>query len=224
LFKGLIAEKYDEWYKEKLGKFVDEVETNAALDLLSPRSGMSLLDAGCGTGNFSLKLARRGCKVLGVDISADMLAIARCKAEQEQLPIELLEMDVYDLRFADNSFDGVISMAAWEFIKDEETAFAQLYRVLKPGGKLLIGTINQNSPWGKLYQDIARQDEGSVFRHACFKTMEDLRKLKPEELIDTRECLFVPPNAPEHMINLTGEEQYKNLEKPGFIIAVWEKK
>ena len=224
MFKGAIAERYDAWYVEKLGNFVDQVETEAALELFSPRSGMTLLDAGCGTGNFSLKLARQGCHVLGVDISPDMLSIARHKAEQEQLSIEFLEMDLYDLHFADHSFDGVFTMAAWEFIKDEERAFAEMYRVLKPGGKLLLGTINLDSPWGSLYLDIARQDESSVFRCAHFKTMDDLRKLKPGELLDTRECLFIPPDAPGDMINLASEEQRKGREKPGFILAVWEKK
>lgn len=224
MFKGVIAERYDAWYVEKLGNFVDQVETEAALELFSPRSGMTLLDAGCGTGNFSLKLARQGCHVLGVDISPDMLSIARHKAEQEQLSIEFLEMDLYDLHFADHSFDGVFTMAAWEFIKDEERAFAEMYRVLKPGGKLLLGTINLDSPWGSLYLDIARQDESSVFRCAHFKTMDDLRKLKPGELLDTRECLFIPPDAPGDMINLASEEQRKGREKPGFILAVWEKK
>lgn len=224
LFKGQIAARYDAWYSEKLGNFVDQVETDAALDLFYPRPGMTLLDAGCGTGNFSIKLARRGCQVMGIDISPDMLSIARHKAEQEHLPIEFLEMDLYDLHFADHSFDGVFTMAAWEFIKEEEKAFAELHRVLKPGGKLLIGTINLDSPWGSLYLDIARQDESSVFRYAHFKTMEDLRKLNPGELLDTRECLFIPPDAPEDMISLASEEQRKGREKPGFILAVWEKK
>lgn len=76
---------YDQWYSTPLGKHADEAETRCALELLKPTAGMRILDAGCGTGNFSLGLARLGCSVTGIDISEKMLAFAREKAQREQL-------------------------------------------------------------------------------------------------------------------------------------------
>ena len=57
------ADDYDRWYESKLGKFVDKVETELAFSLLNPFPN-EILDMGCGTGNFSIKLAEKGCKVL----------------------------------------------------------------------------------------------------------------------------------------------------------------
>ncbi|MDD2518149.1 MAG: methyltransferase domain-containing protein, partial [Synergistales bacterium] len=77
------AKKYDQWYMTSLGRHVDETETRCALELLRPGPGMKVLDVGCGTGNFSIKLVRLGCDVLGIDISREMLAVAGEKARME---------------------------------------------------------------------------------------------------------------------------------------------
>ena len=142
------AKSYDGWYTTPIGKRVDEIETRCAFGLLEPRSGMKVLDAGCGTGNFSLKLARLGCAVTGVDLSCEMLAIAIEKARAENLEVEFLPMDVKALEFVDGAFDAVISMAVLEFIENPLDAAEEMYRVVKRGGRLVIGTINRLSPWG----------------------------------------------------------------------------
>ena len=63
------ATDYDGWYNEKRGSFVDKVETELAFKLLEIKRGMKVLDFGCGTGNFSIKLDKMGCNVTGVDVS-----------------------------------------------------------------------------------------------------------------------------------------------------------
>ncbi|AMP20963.1 hypothetical protein AZF37_07130 [endosymbiont 'TC1' of Trimyema compressum] len=67
------ASIYDAWFDMKLGKYADVVETAIAFDLLKPQKGMRILDVGCGTGNFSIKLAKLGCEVTGIDVSEEML-------------------------------------------------------------------------------------------------------------------------------------------------------
>lgn len=141
------ASSYDDWYKTTLGKHVDEVETRCALNLLQPQNGLKILDVGCGTGNFSIKLARMGCIVTGVDISDRMLQIARNKASAENLTAKFLTMDICSLEIEDGSFDAVISMAALEFIEKPLKAIDEMFRVLKHGGHLLAGTINRDSSW-----------------------------------------------------------------------------
>lgn len=216
------AGDYDEWYTSKLGDFVDKVETDLAFSLFKPNSGMKILDVGCGTGNFSIKLAEMGCKVVGIDKSEEMLSKARVKAKSKGLDIEFHTMDVYDLEFSDESFDGVFSMAAFEFIKEAQSAYDEMYRVLKKDGYLLIGTINEESKWGELYLSKPFQ-ENSVFKYADFKSMDDMKSWNTKEIISSGECLFIPPNIEEKHISIKREEELSSSERGGFICVLWEK-
>ncbi|MGB4440562.1 MAG: class I SAM-dependent methyltransferase, partial [Sedimentibacter sp.] len=102
-----VASDYDAWYTDKKGNFVDKVETDLAFKMIKVEKGMKVLDIGCGTGNFSIKLAKMGCIVTGIDISDNMLNIACQKAEEENLDIKFLHMDLNDLKFKENEFDAV---------------------------------------------------------------------------------------------------------------------
>lgn len=216
------AMHYDGWYKSKMGQFVDDVETQLAFRMFTPMKGMRILDVGCGTGNFSIKLAEMGCKVTGIDISEEMLKIAREKVKAKGLEVDFHQMDAYHLEFEENSFDGVFSMAAFEFITEPQKAYDEMYRVLKPGGQLLIGTIHGNSSWGRLYMSKAFR-ENSVFQHADFKTLEELENLDRKNLVSSGECLFIPPDAPEEEITMEREEELSKTERGGFICALWKK-
>ncbi len=213
---------YDQWYKSKLGTFVDNVETELALSLFKPKAGMKILDVGCGTGNFSIKLAEMGCEVVGIDVSEEMLGKARKKANEKGLNIKFEIMDVYNLNFSDKTFDGVFSMAAFEFIKEPQKAYNEMYRVLKNKGHLLIGTINIESSWGELYLSEPFQ-KNSVFKYADFKSTDQLKSLNTEELINSGECLFIPPTTVEKDISMELEKELSVSERGGFICVVWKK-
>lgn len=215
-----VAKDYDQWYATKMGRFVDAVETACAFELFTPEQGQSILDVGCGTGNFSVKLAEKGAFVTGIDVSEDMLEIAREKSGD--LPITFKHMDLYELDFQDNTFDAVFSMAAFEFVKEPERALSELFRVLKPGGKLLIGTIHLDSPWGRLYTSEPFQKD-TVFRHAALKTLEEMAAYYPDGLVRTRECLFTPPEAAETVLKPDSEAYYQAINRGGFICLLWEK-
>lgn len=215
-----VAKDYDQWYTTPMGRFVDAVETACAFELFTPEQGQRILDVGCGTGNFSVKLAEKGAVVTGIDLSEEMLAIARDKSGE--LPITYKHMDLYQLDFQDNSFDAIFSMAAFEFVKEPERALSELFRVLKPGGKLLIGTIHLDSPWGQLYTSESFQKE-TVFKHASLKTLEEMAAYYPEWLLRTRECLFTPPEAFENEIKADFEAHYQTVNRGGFICLLWEK-
>ncbi len=217
-----IAHDYDQWYKTKLGSFADKVETELAFRLFTPEKGMKVLDVGCGTGLFSIRLAEMGCKVTGIDVSPDMLAIAKDKVKQKNLDVDFREMDVYDLDFADESFDAVFSIATFEFVKLPQKAYDQMFRVLKKDGKMLIGTINKDSRWGELYMSKSVR-ENSVFKHADFKTVEDVKILDSKNVIDSGECLFIPPDAPENDINIANEKKLAKTERGGFFGVLFEK-
>lgn len=222
MFFDSKAHSYDDWYETPIGRFADEVETALAFSLFPVHKDDLVLDAGCGTGNFSLKLARRGAQVTGIDIAPGMLSRAQEKAAREGQPVSFLEMDIYNLSFPSNYFDGVISMAAFEFIHEPLRAYRELKRVLKPGGHLLIGTINKESAWGALYEERAQRPD-SIFRHARFMNMEELLNLDREHVMGSGECLFLPPGTPEENINLQEEKRLAVPGRGGFIACLWQK-
>lgn len=215
------AEDYDQWYNSKLGSFVDRVETELAFKLFQPHKEMKILDVGCGTGNFSVKLAEIGCKVVGIDLSEKMLNIARAKIK-EDLDLEFHQMDVCKLDFSDEEFDGVFSMAAFEFIGEPQKAYKEMYRVLKKNGNLLIGTINRESKWGEFYLS-KKIEENSVYKHAEFKTLSLLKSLNTKEIVDSKECLFIPPNIEKEKISFELEKELSEKERGGFICVLWKK-
>lgn len=217
------AKMYDDWYKTKLGNFVDKVETKCVFDLFKVRKGMKVLDVGCGTGNFSIKLAKMGCEVIGIDISEEMLKVAEEKAKKEGLNIKFYNMDVYNMEYEADYFDGIVSVTAFEFLEEPEKAIEEMFRVLKPNGYLLIGTINKDSAWGEMYLSKEFQ-ENSVFKYANFKTVEDMKSYKKDHFVDIKECLFIPPTIEEEHISMEKERELsKEGKRGGFICALWKK-
>jgi len=221
IFNGIAAE-YDDWYSQKKGAFVDRVETDLAHSMLKLESGMTVLDVGCGTGNFSMKLAGMGCIVTGIDVSEEMLNVAREKAAEKSLSISYLQMDATELIYQEEIFDAVVSIAAVEFIEDTAQAVKEMFRVAKVGGQILIGTINSDSDWGDYYQ-AKKLQENSIYHYAAFKTIDDLKAWEPGELAETGACLFIPPFAAEEEFTIEREKELSETMRGGYICALWRK-
>lgn len=208
---------YDAWYNTRIGAFVDKVETEAAFRLLSPKSGIRVLDAGCGTGNFSIKLSRMGCDVTGIDVSENMLAQAVQKAYGEQ-QVRFLKMDAAQIGFSDNFFDAVLCMAAFEFIPNPQEVYNEFKRVVKPGGVVVIGTIQKGGDWEKLYS--SEVCSGTAYANASFKTKDDIISLDRSCLSAVEECLFVPPGLSEEAYTDETESTGKSKGLTGGFVCV----
>lgn len=110
------------------------------LDLLAPNAGERILDIGVGPGLLAHDLARlvgpEG-EVLGVDVSEDMLAIARERLRD--LPqARCIRADAVDLGTPGGAFDAAVSTQVHEYVADMPRALAELHRSLRPGGRLLV--------------------------------------------------------------------------------------
>ena len=162
-------ERYDRWFETPVGKAVLQYESELTLDLLRPGQGEKILDAGSGTGIFSREFLRRGAKVVGLDISFAMLLYAARKAVQGQAYAGIAA-DMAALPFADGSFDKTVSVAALEFVADEKQAVAELFRVTKPGGAIVVATLNSLSPWAARRSANARRDPESIFNRVFFRS------------------------------------------------------
>lgn len=99
----------------------------------------SVLDAGCGTGNYSIALAQVGFRVTGVDSADGMLARARAKAIAETLDVEFVHGDLdATLPCGAGQFDHAILVSVLQAVGDPNATLRELRRVLKPGGTLLV--------------------------------------------------------------------------------------
>lgn len=98
---------------------------------------LNILDVGTGTGFFAVLLAQQGHRVEGIDLTPAMLEEARTLAKQRNLDITFREMDAQNLEYPNDSFDVVISRNLTWTLPDPERAYAEWFRVLKPGGVLL---------------------------------------------------------------------------------------
>ena len=137
------AGAYDAWFDRPWGRHAVAIEHRLLLDAAGPVSGLVVLDAGCGTGRLMLRLESEGAAVIGVDRDSDTLAIARSRTVGT-----LVLGDTHQLPLPDRSIDVAFAVTVCEFTADPARVFAELARVTKPGGRVVVGSLNRNSPWG----------------------------------------------------------------------------
>jgi ubiquinone/menaquinone biosynthesis C-methylase UbiE len=107
----------------------------------------ALLDAGCGPGHLVIAIARKfpGVKVIGLDNNADMMAAAlRNQSRSSAGGVAFRSGDVHRLPCEDGSFDFVVSTLSLHHWQDARRALAEVFRVLKPGGRLLLMDLRRD--------------------------------------------------------------------------------
>ena len=107
---------------------------SAMVRAVAPVAGERILDVAAGTGTSSAALARSGAEVIALDFSAGMVAEGRRKHKK----IEFVEGDAERLPFPDNSFDAVTISFGLRNVNEPKVALAEMYRVLKPGGRVVV--------------------------------------------------------------------------------------
>lgn len=108
-------------------------------------AGQSILDIGCGLATDLSRFANGGAKVTGIDISPSAVELAKKNFAQRGLEGAFQEMDGEQMDFPDNSFDFVYCHTVIHFTPEPAQMISEIYRVLKPGGKALLMTINRQS-------------------------------------------------------------------------------
>ena len=111
----------------------------AAVRSTNTRHGQRILEVGVGTG-LSLPSYRADARVVGIDVSPEMLRLAHERVASEALGhVEALhEMDAQEMSFADDSFDAVVAMYTVSVVPDLERMFAEMRRVCVPGGDIVV--------------------------------------------------------------------------------------
>ncbi len=189
--KGLILNqgwRYDlmGWFHDTFsfrGKFRELRQRTINLACIQP--GEQVLDVGCGTGTLALEVARRvGCagRVAGVDPGPEQIARARAKAARRHMPIEFQIGVIEQLHFSDQTFDVVFSTLMMHHLPAslKRQGLAEIARVLKPGGRLVIADFKHKKE---------RAGQAARF-HAGGSRIQDLATIVSDagfQLVETEE-------------------------------------
>ena len=189
------ADRYDRWFESSWGGYAFSTERQAILDAAGNLTGKTVADIGCGTGRFTTDLERHADRVIGLDPDRSMLAIA---ARRTRAP--LVVGDGHQLPFADHRFDLTIAITVCEFATDPAAVVAELSRITRPGGRVVVGAINRHSPWGIVNH---HQFSQPPWDSARFLTRADLRRLgEPHGTVNLEAALYPPRALP--FINVWG--------------------
>ncbi|HLY44354.1 MAG TPA: bifunctional 2-polyprenyl-6-hydroxyphenol methylase/3-demethylubiquinol 3-O-methyltransferase UbiG [Stellaceae bacterium] len=112
---------------------------------LSPFTGLSLADIGCGGGLVTEPMTRLGFSVTGIDAGAAAIEVARSHAEENGLAITYRVGDIAALAAAGERFDAVLALEIVEHVADRDAFFAALGAVVKPGGAFIGATLNRTA-------------------------------------------------------------------------------
>ena len=214
-------ERYDDWFKTPVGKLVLETEGKLVMDFMQPKSGEKIFDAGCGTGVFTLDFLATGANVVGLDISAPMLKAAVKKSSRYNFSAVL--GDMVRLPFKDNTFDKTASITALEFIDNGRGAVNELFRVTRPGGWVVVATLNSLSPWASRRKAKTERGEQHVLQDAFFRSPSEILGYIPFKGIAKTVVHFQKDEQPDRAFDIEKAGQSKDLKTGAFVAVKWQK-
>ena len=149
-----VAERYSyDFYEKKQSYPTLQYRHRHILELVDDESFLNqkkALDIGCGPGEMVIDLASRSFETWGIDISEEMIRIARKNIANHtnqalKDKIHLETGDIEKLKFYDKTFDLIVAAGVIEYLHNDELWIAELYRLLKPGGILILNITNKYS-------------------------------------------------------------------------------
>ena len=155
------AARYDAWFDQNQAAYVSEL---LALRPFVPVQGLGL-EVGVGTGRFAAPLGVR----VGLDPARAMLARAHARG------IEVVQAAAESLPFADDTFDHALAVTTICFVDSPLTMLGEARRVLKPGGRLVIGFIDRSSELGRF--SMARRRQSVFYADAIFYSAAEVEAL-----------------------------------------------
>jgi len=190
-----FLEPYAKWRASRLGRITDALEEELILEVAGDVAGRRMLDVGGGDGKLVQLFARKQAQVTIMDMDSRMLDAVRHRFADAGLPVETVEGDAARLPFPDNSFDIVTVVTVLCFVEDAGQAVAEMARVLRPGGVLLLGELNRYSLWAA-WRRLRGWLGSATWRSVHFRTPAGLKKLVVRaglRVTVLRAAVFYPP-------------------------------
>lgn len=215
------AQRYEQWFKTPVGKLVKDFESGIIDDLLKPQTGEKILDAGCGTGIFTLAFLAAGAEVVGLEISDPMLRLTVQKSAG--YPCRAVQGDMLFLPFKSHTFDKAVSITALEFIKNAQKAVDELFRVTKPGGTVVVATLNSLSPWAERRKAKTRHRQKHVLANAHYRSPSELLSCAPYAGVVKTAIHFDKYDSPVAAVTKENHGRLKGLDTGAFVAVCWKK-
>jgi ubiquinone/menaquinone biosynthesis C-methylase UbiE len=157
---------------------------------VSTYQGKSLLEVGCGAGIDLVRFARAGAVVTGIDLSTTAIELARKNIEQNGLKADLWVMNGESMQFPDNSFDVVYAHGVLQYTADVEKMVAEIHRVVKPGGGVVVMVYNRNS-WLNLMRRVTKvslehEDAPVLKKYSISELKQFLKPFKNYRIVSER--------------------------------------
>ena len=212
------VEFYNQWFTTPIGKLVLETEQELINRFVNASPGERILDAGCGTGIFTVDFLEAGAIVTGLDISRGMLL--NSVHVLKNLHFYAAQGDMLRLPFPDEEFDKTVSITALEFIEDGQTAINELFRVTRPGGRVIIATLNSLSPWATRRNQKA---EDHLLENAFYRSPADLLSLAGLEGETETVVHFMNDDEPQIAAEIEKNGKSRKLNTGAFAAVRWQK-
>jgi ubiquinone/menaquinone biosynthesis C-methylase UbiE len=151
--------RYDDWFRKN--RFIYYSELKAVKAQLSGCDGLGI-EIGVGSGRFAAPLGI----AIGVDPSPQMRMIAQGR------DIKVMDSPAEDLPFDDSQFDFALMITTICFLDDIRAALKEAYRILRPGGAILIGFVPRESPLGMVYEQ--RKKDNLFYKVATFYSVDEV--------------------------------------------------
>ena len=205
-------------------------EGEACVNRTKISRGSRVLDVACGTGNTAIPAARLGAEVTGVDIAPNLLEQAARRAKAENLSVRFQEGDAEQLPFADSEFDYVVTMYGAMFAPRPERVAAELTRVCKSGGTIVMANWTPEGFVGKSFgvtatfvppppdipapilwgrEDVVRERFGNAVSHIQSTRQKALFEypFPPEEMVEFFRQYFGPTKVAFSRLDPQGQSQ-----------------
>jgi len=168
---------YARWRTTTLGRITEALEQRRILDLMGPVAGRRVLDLGCGDGLLTSTLAERGAWAVGIDADRAVLEVAnRHLVSGARARPRFIEGRLEELPFPAATFDVVVVVTVLCLVPDRTTAIREAARVLRPGGRLIIGELGRWSAWAARRR-IKAWLGSRLWQSAHFSTAAELSRL-----------------------------------------------